>query len=172
MKALKYILFAVIGLVLIALITSLILPKKFHAEGTVVINKPVAEVFDYVKHVKNQENYGVWFRMDDKIQKKYSGEDGQVGFRYEWKSEKVGDGIQVITNIADNQRVDMDLFFNGAKDPAKSYISTEAVDSNSTKVAWVVDGEMPIPFNLMSLFYDMNNDFIQGTKNLKEVLEK
>ncbi len=172
MKALKYILFAVIGLTVAVLIISLILPKKFHAEGTVVVNKPVAEVFDYVKYVKNQENYGVWFRMDDKIQKKFSGEDGHVGFRYEWESKKVGDGVQVITNIIDNERVEMDLFFNGSEEPAKSYISTEAVDSNSTKVVWAIDGEMPIPYNLMSLFYDMNNDFIQGTQNLKEVLEK
>lgn len=172
MKALKYILFAVIGLAVSALIVSLILPKKFHAEGTIIINKPVAEVFSYVRYIKNQENYGTWFRMDDNIQKKFSGEDGTVGFRYEWESDKVGDGIQVITGITDNERVDMDLFFNGAKEPAKSFISTEALGSDSTKVVWAIDGEMPIPFNLMSLFYDMNNDFIQGVHNLKEVLEK
>lgn len=172
MKALKYILSGIIGLVLLALITALILPKTFHAEGTIIIQKPVNEVFDYVKYVKNQEHYGVWFRMDEGIQKNYSGEDGTIGFRYEWKSKKVGDGIQVITNISDNQRVEMDLFFNGAEDPAKSFISTEAVDSNSTKVVWAINGEMPIPYNLMGLFYDMNDDFTQGVANLKEVLEK
>ena len=172
MKILKYLLFTIIGLTLIIFALSLVLPKSFHAEGTTEINRPIDEVFDYVKYIKNQENYGVWFKMDDNIQKKYSGTDGTVGFTYEWESEKVGNGKQVITKSIENERVEMDLYFEDSEDAAKSYISTESIDSNSTKVIWAIDGKMPIPFNVMGLFYDMNNDFIEGVKNLKEVLEK
>src|SRR5690606_16028983 len=172
MKFLKYALFTVLGIIALVLIAAAVLPKTFHAEGSVVINKPNAEVFNYVKHIKNQENFGVWFDADPNIKTTLEGTDGTVGFKYSWKSEEVGNGSQVITNIAENKRVDIDLFLMDSTEPAKSFFTTEEVRANETKVRWVVDGEMPYPFNLMSLVYDMNKDFEQGTANLKAVLEK
>lgn len=172
MKFLKYLAFFLLGVIVLILITALFAPKSFHAEGSTIVNKPKQEVFDFVKQVKNQEHYGVWFRMDKNIQKKYEGTDGTAGFRYEWKSDVVGNGIQVITKVDEGNRVDMDLFFQESKKPAKSYILTEEITPDQTKVTWVIDGNMPYPMNIMGLFYDMNNDFIQGTKNLKEYLEK
>lgn len=172
MKFLKYALFTILGLIVLLLIVALFVPKTFHAEGTTVINKPNAEVFNYVKHIKNQENFGVWFRIDPKIKTTVSGTDGTEGFKYSWKSEEVGNGSQVITKITEGSRVDIDLFLMDSTESAKSFFTTEAVGANETKVRWVVDGKMPYPFNLMSLCYDMNKDFVQGTANLKEVLEK
>ncbi len=172
MKFLKYALFTVLGLIALLLIVALFVPKTFHAEGTVTINKPNAEVFNYVKHIKNQENFGVWFRMDPKIETTSDGTDGTEGFKYSWKSEEVGNGSQVITKITEGSRIDIDLFLMYSAEPAKSFFTTEEVNANQTKVRWVVDGNMPYPFNLMSLCYDMNKDFVQGTANLKEVLEK
>jgi len=172
MKFLKYTLFTLLGLIVLALIVAAVLPKTFHAEGSAIINKPNAEVFNYVKHIKNQENFGVWFEQDQNIIKTSEGTDGTVGFKYSWKSEEVGNGSQIITNIAENKRVDIDLFLMDSTEPAKSFFTTEEVSANETKVRWVVDGEMPYPFNLMSLVYDMNKDFEQGTANLKAVLEK
>ncbi|MDA3616638.1 SRPBCC family protein [Polluticaenibacter yanchengensis] len=172
MRIIKTLLIAIISIIALILIVALFLPKTFSGEGVVIINKPVNEVFSYVKQIKNQENYGVWFKMDNNITKEYSGEDGTVGFKYSWKSKKVGDGEQVITKIEENKRIEMDLFFNGEKEPAKSYISTEPVDSTQTKVTWAVSGSIPYPFNIMCLFYDMNKDFKEGVQNLKTVLEK
>lgn len=172
MKFLKYALFTLLGIIALALIVALFVPKAFHAEGTTVVNKPNAEVFNFVKYLKNQEKYGVWFRMDPNIQKAYDGTDGTVGFKYTWKSKEVGNGAQVITKIDENKRIDFDLFFEDSTDASKSFITTEAVSENQTKVRWVVDGEMPYPFNLMGLCYDMNKDFEQGVLNLKEVVEK
>ena len=69
MKFLKYTLFTLLGLIAIVLIAALFVPKTFHAEkGSTVVNKPNAEVFNYVKQIKNQENFGVWFKMDPNIQ--------------------------------------------------------------------------------------------------------
>ena len=120
MKFLKYLLFTIIGLTLILFAVSLVLPKTFHAEGTININRPVDEVFDYVKYIRNQENYGVWFKMDDNIQKKFTGTDGTIGFTYEWKSKKVGNGKQVITNIVENELVEMDLNFEHSQEATES----------------------------------------------------
>lgn len=172
MKFLKYLFFSLLGIVVLALVVAAFLPKTFHAEGSAVINKPNQDVFNYVKLIKNQENFGVWFDMDPNIKSTSEGVDGTEGFKYSWTSEEVGNGAQVITKITEGSRVDIDLFLMDNTEPAKSFFTTEVVSDNQTKVTWVVDGEMPYPFNIMNLFYNMNKDFEKGTANLKEVLEK
>lgn len=172
MKTLKYILWALLGLVVLALIIAAILPKTFHAGSEIVINKPAQEVFDYVKQIKLQGEYDNWTRQDPDIQKEYIGEDGTVGFTYIWKSTKVGNGKQTITKIDEGRRIDLDLFFNDSEDANKSYIQVEAITPAQSKVHWTIDGQFPYPFNIMGLFVDMNKDFDQGLINLKKLLEQ
>ncbi|SMG10528.1 SRPBCC family protein [Sphingobacterium psychroaquaticum] len=172
MKILKYILFIVLGLIAAVLIVALIVPKTFHAGSTISINKPANEVFDYVVLLRNQGNYDNWSKQDPNIDKKYTGTDGTVGFTYEWKSKKVGDGKQVITQIDPGKKVEMNLFFNGSETANPSSFVVTPIDSVSSTVEWQIDGTMPYPFNIMSLCYDMNKDFDAGLQNLKRILEK
>ncbi|WP_140939463.1 SRPBCC family protein [Sphingobacterium lumbrici] len=171
MKILKYILFTLLGLIALVLIIALIIPKNFHAGSEIAINKPRQEVFDYVKLLRNQSNYDNWSRQDPNIQQTYSGTDGTVGFRYVWKSDKVGEGEQVITRIEEGQQMDTDLFFNGSKDVNKSILRVEELSPTQSKVIWEIDGKMPYPFNIIGLFFDMNKDFDKGLQNLKYILE-
>lgn len=171
MKFLKYFLFTILGLVAIILIVAAIMPKDFHAGSEIVINKPHLEVFDYVKQIKNQGSYDNWSKQDPQIQKEYTGTDATVGFTYNWKSKKVGDGKQIITKIDEGKRVEMDLFFNGSDQANKSFIQVDSIAPNQSQVKWAIDGKMPYPFNIMTLCYDMNKDFDEGLKNLKGILE-
>ena len=171
MKFLKNLFFLILGLIALILIIAAFLPKTFHAGSEIVINKPSKEVFDYVKIIKNQANYDNWSRQDKNIIKDYQGTDGTVGFTYSWKSKKVGDGKQVITKVEEGKRVDMDIFFNGSDEANKTFIQVTPVDSLSSKVNWEIDGKIPYPFNIMSLFYDMNKDFKEGITRLKGIVE-
>src|SRR5690606_12477189 len=128
-------------------------PKTFTAEGQVVINKPKQEVFNYIKYVKNQDNFGVWQLSDPEMIKTEEGTDGTVGFKYNWDSEKLGKGAQVITNIVENERMESDMFFLDFDDkPSKAYISVEEQAPGQTLVKWGISGETPYPWNVMSLF--------------------
>lgn len=172
MKVLKKVLLGILILIGIALIAALILPKTFHAGSEIVVNRNKQDVFDYVKQVKKQKEYDNWSRQDPNIQQEYIGEDGTVGFTYTWKSKKVGDGKQVITSVKEGQRVDMDLYFNGSDEANRSFIAVDSIAPDQTKVTWEIDGKFPYPFNLMTLFFDMNKDFQKGLDNLKQNLEK
>ncbi|MFZ4261278.1 SRPBCC family protein [Sphingobacterium sp. HJSM2_6] len=172
MKILKTILKILVGLLAIILVVAAILPKEFHAGSKIEINRPSQEVFDYVKLLKNQAFYDNWSRQDPQIEKHYEGEDGTEGFTYTWKSKKVGDGKQVIRHIVEGKRIDMDIYFNGSTDANKTFIAVHPVDSTHTQVQWEIDGKIPYPFNIMSLFYDMNKDFVEGLERLKGILEK
>ena len=178
MKALKIVLIIIVAIVAIPLLAALFIGKEFKSERTVVINKPVAEVFEYVKHIKNQDEYSVWNKTDPAMKKTYTGEDAQVGFISAWESndKNVGMGEQEITKIVDNQRIDMKLRFKkpfeGEDD---AYMTTEALDSTQTKVNWGFSGKMPYPMNIMLVIMDMDKEMgtaLQGGLNdMKKILE-
>ncbi len=179
MKILKTILFVILGIVAICLIAALFIKKDYAVEKEVVINQPKAVVFDYIKMLKNQDNFSVWAKMDPKMKKEYKGTDGTVGFVSAWDSEdgNVGKGEQEIKNIVDGERVDYNLhFIKPFESSSDAYMATESVDSTHTKVKWGFVGRMAYPTNLMLAFMDMNEavgkDFATGLTNLKGLLEK
>ncbi|MBL0145939.1 MAG: SRPBCC family protein [Chitinophagaceae bacterium] len=178
MKILKRILFFVIAIVAIALITALFVSKDMKAEREIVINKPKAEVFNYIKSLKNQDNYSKWSRMDPNMKKTYTGTDGTVGFVSAWDGNKdVGKGEQEIKKITEGERVDFELrFIKPWESKANAFMTTTAVNDSTTKVVWGFDSKMAYPMNLMKLFMDMDkaigDDFATGLTNLKANLEK
>src|SRR5690606_22220793 len=100
MKTLKKIVIVLLIIIAIPLIIALFLPKEFESEGQIVINKPKQEVFDYIKYVKNQDNFGKWQLSDPDMQTTSEGTDGTVGFIYSWNREKQGKGEQYIGRAA------------------------------------------------------------------------
>ncbi|MEN9968654.1 MAG: hypothetical protein RIR94_833 [Bacteroidota bacterium] len=179
MKIIKRLFFWAFLLIGIALITALFLPTQFSVTRSALIEKPVATVFQYVKQLKNQELYGVWWKADPKMKKTYTGQDGQIGFVSAWKSKNpdVGAGQQKIVAIEAGKRIDMELrFIEPFESTNDAYISTRALDARNTRVSWSIKGEMPYPMNLSSLFFDieqtLGQDLEKGLKNLKRILEK
>ncbi|MCB1178296.1 MAG: SRPBCC family protein [Leptospiraceae bacterium] len=178
MKIVKILLIVLGVIIAIPLILAIFIKKDYSVEREIIISKPKAEVFNYIKLLKNQENFSKWAKMDPYMTREYRGVDGEVGFISAWQSKNpdVGKGEQEIIKIEDGSRVDYELRFIEpftAKD--KAYMITEMVDENSTKVKWGFNGHMNYPGNLMLLFMDfekmIGGDFDEGLNNLKSILE-
>jgi len=178
MKIVKKILIVLGIIIAIPLVLAIFMKKEYTVERSTEINKPKDEVFNYVKHVKNQDNYAVWNKMDPAMVKEYRGEDGTVGFVYAWDSqnENVGKGEQEISKVNEGQSVEMELrFLKPFESKAQTALITEPISTNQTRVKWNFSGKMPYPMNFMMLFYDMDEmlgkDLQQGLDNLKKTLE-
>jgi len=179
MKALKIIGLILVGIIAILLITGLFIDGNYAMEREVTINKPQQEVFDYVKLLKNQNNFSVWAMADPGMKKEFRGEDGTVGCVSAWDSENpdVGKGEQKIIQIAEGKRIDYELhFIEPFESTDYAYMSTETVSDSLTKVKWGFRGEMKYPMNLMMLTMDLEKklapDLEKGLGNLKAILEK
>ena len=172
------ILYIILGIIAALLIAGLHIPKGMKASREIVINKPNAEVFNYIKQLKNQDNYSKWGSMDPNMKKEYRGTDATVGFVSAWEgNKKVGTGEQEITGIEEGRKLSTELrFIKPFKSVAQSSMTTEALSDNSTKVSWGFEGQMNYPMNIMKLFMNMEksigNDFSTGLNNLKVLLEK
>jgi hypothetical protein len=111
-------------------------------------HKPKAEVFEYIKFLKNQDEYSVWAEMDPNMKKEYRGTDGTVGFVSAWESkdDNVGKGEQEIKKIKDGERMDMELrFIKPFEATDNAYMATESMSESDTKVVWGFNGRMDIP---------------------------
>lgn len=179
MKTLKYILVVIGFIITIPVVTAIFVKKEYVVEREITINKPKAVVFDYIKLLKNQNNYSKWATMDPTMVKTYRGTDGTVGFvsRWESKMDDVGVGEQEIKKIVEGERIDYELrFMEPFESTSLAYMSTEAFSENQTKLNWVFNGRMKYPMNIMMLFMDFDkiigDDLQTGLNNLKTELEE
>lgn len=175
----KKIIVALVVIIALPFIAALFTAKEYHAWGSVNINRPLNDVFDYIVLLKNQENYSAWAEMDPDMKRTYQGTDGTVGFIAGWESQKedVGTGEQEITAIDPYKRIDYELRFKTpfeATDPA--YMTVDSILPNETNVQWHFEGKMNYPMNMMLWFMDfevmLSKDLDQGLDKLKVILEK
>lgn len=179
MKILKRVFLAIAILIAIPLIVAIFVQKDYAVEREISINKPKQEVFDYVKYLKNQDNFSKWATMDPNMKKTYTGIDGTPGFISAWESENpdVGAGEQEILKITEGERIDYELrFIKPFESTEKAYMITESESDNQTKVKWGFSGRVNYPMNVMLLFMDFEkmiaDDFETGLKRLKTILEE
>ena len=173
------ILIVVAIIIVIPLLMALFIKKDYAVEQQITIDKPKNEVFEYLKLLKNQDNFSVWANMDPNMKKEFRGTDGSVGFISAWESshKKVGKGEQEIKKISDGERIDYEIrFIKPFAGKANACLITESVNDIQTRVKWHFESRMKYPMNMMLLFMNMDkmvgNDLATGLSNLKTVLEK
>jgi uncharacterized protein YndB with AHSA1/START domain len=175
MNVLKIMLIVIAALILIVLIISLFVKNDYKIEREIVINKPRSTVFDYIRYLKNQDNYNVWVMTDPNMKKSYRGTDGTIGFVYAWDgNQQAGKGEEEITKLTDNE-VHIELRFEKPfKNVGQALMSTREVSDNQTSVKWSMRGTSTYPMNLMNLAMNgiLGKDLEKSLDNLKEVLEK
>ena len=178
MKIFITILIVFAAIIALFLIIAIFTKKSYSLEREIIINKPVQEVFNYVKYMKNQEYYSKWVMTDPNMKKNLTGTDGTAGFIYAWDgNKKAGKGEQEIMKITEGERIDMEVRFEKPFEGiATTYITTTPASNNQTKVKWALGSTMKYPMNLMLIFMNMDKvlgkDIETSLANLKVILEK
>lgn len=178
MKALKIILIGLASIIALVLVAAIFVDGNYAVEREVSINRSKSEVFDYLRFLRNQDEFSKWASMDPNMKKDFRGTDGTVGFVSAWDSEsdEVGKGEQEIIAIVEGERIDYESrFFAPFESTDQAYMITESAGMNQTTVKWGINGKMAYPMNFMMLFMDMEEmlgaDLSEGLNNLKVKLE-
>ena len=166
------------GAVLLLIIGYLLGPSSYDVSRTIEINRTSAEVYEYLKYLKNQDEWSPWQQKDPNMEKGFRGTDGTVGALSSWEGNKeVGSGEQEITRLVDGKRVESELrFFKPWKSQSDAYMEVAAEKDGQTEVRWGFSGKTKFPMRLMLLFMNMDKmvgkDFEAGLANLKTRLEQ
>lgn len=179
----KKIIIALVAIVVLLVaaiaVTSFVAKTECKVEREITINKPKAEIYNYVKVLKNQNDWGPWYKKEPTMKQEFRGTDGTVGFVTHWtgQSDEVGEGEQEIKKLVENERMDTELrFIRPFESKADAFLILEPVNESQTKVKWGFTTKFPRPMNIMFLVMDMDaligKDFADGLSSLKTIMEK
>lgn len=165
------------GIVALIILLAIVAPKKYYVQRSIVIDRPVSEVFNYIKFIENQNEWSPWKKRDPNMKQEFEGTDGEVGFISKWEGNKeVGTGEQEILGVYDNNRIESKLrFLKPWKSESDAFIKTELENNQQTKVTWGFSGVNKVPVNIFMMLYNVDKhvgkDFNEGLECLKEILE-
>lgn len=165
------------SVIALLLIIALFVKKEFRVEKQVTINRPKQEVFNYLKLLKNQEQYSVWVMRDPNVKMTYTGTDGTAGATSAWESndKHVGIGEQEIKKIADGEMVEVEIRFKKPfEDTNYARTTVSSTNGTQTTVSNLFYGKNNYPKNIMNLMINrmVGKDMQTNLQNMKNNLEK
>ncbi len=150
--------------------------KTMYVEKSVVIDRDVQDVFEYVRFTKNQMNYSKWSMADPDQKIAELGEDGSVGHVFSWDSQmdNVGAGRQEIKNVIKDQEIHYEIKFERPMPSvAESFMKVDKLGDNQTKVTWSFESPMDdsMADKIEEFQQEIGIDIDESLSNLKSVLE-
>lgn len=176
MNAFITILLVIAGIIALLLIIALFMKKEHYAKREIILNASRQKVFDFLKLLKNQEQFNKWAKTDPSRIEESKGTDGTVGYVYAWSgNNKAGKGEKEIKNIIDGKRIETEIRFEKPMKVTSGFImETETLSDNQTKVTFINSGKLSYPMNIMIPMAEKNfaKDLYESLSNLKTILEK
>jgi uncharacterized protein YndB with AHSA1/START domain len=176
MNILITILLVTAGMIALLLILALFTKKEYSVNREIIINAPRQNVFDYLKQLKNQDNFNKWVMVDPGMKKEFKGTDGTEGFIYAWNgNKKAGEGEQEIKSIEEGKTIKTEVrFVRPFAGIAYANWVTESVSDNQTKLKWSNESAMKYPINIMVSMIEkmLAKDMDTSLSTLKNILEK
>ena len=175
MNILITILLVVVSLIVLLLIIALFMKKEHYVKRDIIINAPRQKVFDYIKLLKNQDEFNKHAMAGPDRKREFKGTDGTVGFIYSWSGNKsAGQGEKEILNIVEGKRIETEIrFVKPIRTSANVIMETESLADNQTKVSLSNAGILKYPLNIMIPLLEKNfpKALDSSLSTLKNILE-
>lgn len=176
MNIIIIILLVVASIIVLLLLIALFMRKDHYVKREVVINAPRQKVFDYIKLLKNQDEFNKHAMAGEDRNKQFKGTDGTVGYIYSWSGDKnAGVGEKEIKKIVEGKSMEAEIRFEKPmRATATIIMDTESLPGNQTKVSWSNAGILKYPFNIFIPMMQKHvaKDMDSSLLTLKNILEK
>src|SRR6185436_17821071 len=107
MNIIVTILLVVAGIIALLLIVALFMKREHYVNREIIINAPRQKVFDYIKLLKNQEQFNKHAMAAPDRKREFKGTDGTVGYIYAWSGDiNAGEGEKEIKSIIEGKRIE------------------------------------------------------------------
>ena len=170
------ILLVVAGIIALLLLIALFMKREHYVNREIIINAPRQKVFDYLKLLKNQDEFNKHAMAGPDRRREFKGTDGTVGYIYAWSGNKAaGIGEKEIKNIIEGKSIQTQIrFVKPMRVTADIIMETESLSDNQTKVSWSNAGVLPYPINIMVPMMEKHvvKDMDISLSTLKDILEK
>jgi hypothetical protein len=176
MTTLITILLVLAGIISLFLVIALFMKRNHYVRREIIVNAPQQKVFDYIKLLKNQDEFNKHAMAGPDRKREFKGMDGTVGYVYSWSGDKsAGVGEKEIKDIVEGKKIETEIrFVKPMAATARIIMETESLPGNQTKVYWSNAGTLKYPVNIMipMLEKSVAKDMDISLSNLKNILEK
>lgn len=176
MNILITILLVLAAIIALLLIVALFMKKQHYVSREIVISAPRQKIFDFLRLLKNQEQFNKWAKTDANRKEQFNGTDGTVGFIYSWSGNKsAGAGEKEIINIVEGKVIETEIrFIKPMRVSASVTFETESLSDTQTKVKLVNTGSLKYPLNIMIPMAEKNfpKDMDESLSTLKNIMEQ
>jgi len=176
MNVIIAILLVLAGVIALLLFIALFMKKKHYVNREIIINAPRQKVFDYIKLLKNQDEFNKHAMAGPDRKKEFKGTDGTVGYIYSWSgNKKAGVGEKEIMNIIEGKKIETEIrFVKPMAATASIIMETESLSDSQTKVYWSNAGTLKYPVNIMIPMMEkmLPKEMDTSLSTLKNILEK
>ena len=170
------ILLVLAGIITLILIIALFMKSEHYVKRDIIINAPRQKVFDYIKLLKNQDEFNKHAMAGPDRKKEFKGTDGTVGYIYAWSGDKnAAVGEKEIKNIIEGKRIETEIrFVKPMRATASIIMDTESLSGDQTKVSWSNAGVLKYPLNILIPMMEkhVTKDMDSSLSTLKNILEK
>ena len=170
------ILLVIAGIIALLLFIALFMKREHYVNREIIINASRQKVFDYIKLLKNQDEFNKDAMVDSDRKREFKGTDGTVGYIYAWSGNKnAGVGEKEIKNIIEGKRIETEIrFVKPIRTSAYVIMETESLSDDQTKVNLINTGTLKYPLNIMIPMAEKNfpKDMDASLSTLKNILEK
>jgi len=170
------ILLVVGGIIALVLLIALFMKREHYVKREIIINVPRQKVFDYVKLLRNQDEFNKHAMAGPDRKREFKGTDGTVGYIYAWSGDKnAGVGKKEIKNIIEGKKIEMEIrFVKPMRATASIIMETGSLSDDQTRVSWSNAGKLNYPLNILIPMMEKHvaKDMDSSLSTLKKILEK
>ncbi len=168
---------ALVGILLVLMLTAALQSSHFSVSRSATINAPAWKVFVQVNDLHNWNEWSPWAKMDPEAKNEFKGPRSGRGATLNWDgNRKVGKGSMKITESRPYKRVKFDLAFEKPMKDESTATFDFASKAGKTTVTWSMQGERGYMGKLMGLIFGceriIGNQFDKGLDNLAARVEK
>jgi effector-binding domain-containing protein len=176
MKTFKKVMIIFLAIILLLVIISFFLPRKYKVERSINMIADRSLVFNLVSHFNKWDIWIPWTKaIDSTAVFELIGNDGEVGSQRKWTGNILKNGEITTTKITKDQLFGYELSIDNGKFKSFGTITIEPI-LDSLKVTWVNEGDLGYnPINrYFGLLMDkmMGPDFVKGLEKLKKIAEE
>lgn len=165
--------FTLFALVILLFVVSRFFPHTYKVERNIKINRPVTEVYDFMKDFRNWEKWSLWNKQTDStLIYFYSKSSNDRQYFY---GKALGDGRFKFDTCITNSKLVYDLYMHAGEVKANGTFIFKGDDAETTLI-WLDSGDVgsnPVfRFMIPSKVSSTEKTFDDGLARIKEVIEE
>lgn len=176
MKALKYILFLLLIIVIGLAIYIAVQPNEFEFSRSKVIKAPTSMVFNKVNDFKNWPSFSPWIEQEPGANLIYGDKTSGVDGNYAWNGDILGEGSMTTTGVEKDKSITQHISFIKPFESESDITWTFENTDEGTEVTWGMKGKQDFMTKMYTTFAgsieeNTSPDFDRGLFKLDSIIK-